>query len=69
MIQISKKKPKSRLYPDGLICGLKLCNVNYDIPVLNKPRQQQQQEVHRPQCSHEKTVQINKHTWLYYNVD
>ena len=29
----------------------------------------QKQEAHGPQCSPEKTVQINKHIWLYHNVD
>ena len=28
-----------------------------------------EQEAHGPDRSTEKTVQINKHTWLYHNVD
>ena len=27
------------------------------------------QEAHGPHCSPEKTVQINKHIWLYHKVD
>ena len=29
----------------------------------------QQQEAHGPHRSPEKTVQINKHIWLYHNID
>ena len=32
-------------------------------------RNNAQQEAHGPQCSPEKTVQINKHIWLYHNID
>ena len=36
-------------------------NLNFQI--------QFKQEAHRPHRSPEKTVQINKHIWLYNNVD
>ena len=31
--------------------------------------EQEKQEAHGPHRSPEKTVQINKHIWLYHNVD
>ena len=30
---------------------------------------QKEQEAHGPHCSPEKTVQINRHTWLYHKID